>query len=98
MFDLLRRLLAMRRLVREDRGEELDRVLQAMEEGAHFTGAKGCMLLSLASDRRWIEMNMRMNHHRYLSERMLGEAWARRLDQHIKATRTEDLTEILEKR
>lgn len=97
MLDFLKRLRTMRWLVREDRGEELDRILKAMEEGATFGGAKGVMLLSLASDRCWIEMNMRMNHHRYLSDQMLGEAWARRLDQHIKATRTEDLTEILEK-
>ncbi|MCL7938801.1 hypothetical protein M8009_00595 [Halomonas sp. ATCH28] len=98
MFDFLRRIRAMQRLARDDRGEELDRVLKAMEEGGTFTGAKGIMLLSLASDRRWIEMNMRMNHHHYLSDHLLGEAWARRLDKHIQATRTEDLTEILEKR
>lgn len=98
MFDFLKRLRAMRRLVRDGRGGELDRVLKAMDEGAAFTGAKGIMLLSLASDRRWIEMNMRMNHHAHLSDHLLAEAWARRLDNHIKATRKEDLTEILESR
>nr|WP_300312825.1 hypothetical protein [Halomonas sp.] len=97
MLKTLQRMAAVIRLVRKGRGAELDRVLEAMEEGATFTGAKGHMLMSLASSGRWIEMNMQMNHHRYLSDRMLGEAWARRLDQHIKATRKDDLTEILEK-
>lgn len=92
-FVFLRRLRALHRLSREDRGQELDRVLKAMEEGATFTGAKGHMLLYLAKDRRWVEMNMRMNAHCHLPEQQLGEAWARRLNRHIKATRTEGLAE-----
>lgn len=97
MFALIRQLLVLRKLKRQGRAAEVSHVLQAMEGGATFDGAKGVMLLSLAGDRRWVEMNMRMNHHNRIPDHLLGEAWARRLDKHIKATRTQDLTPELER-
>lgn len=95
---LLERIRFVIRASRAGRGEELDRVFAGMDRGATFTGAKAHLVLSLADSRRWVEMNMRMNHHRFLTDEMLGQAWARRVEKHIKATRTHDLTEFLEER
>lgn len=90
MFDLLRRLLAMRRLVREDRGEELDRVLQAMEEGARFHGASGVMLLTLAKDGGHCDFNMRGAGRRtMLTNELLGAAYARKVTAYIRRPRAD---------
>lgn len=98
MFDFLRRIRVMQRLARDDRGEELDRVLKAMEEGSHFKGAKGHMLLKLADDRGWVELHMKMGGHRHLSDTALGEAWAERIKRHVRETRNSELSEVMERR
>lgn len=87
MSKLFRRLAFVLRATRYGRGEELDRVMAAMEEGARFGGAKGCMLLALAKDRRLVEMNMRMDGNNALSDNDLGKAWAGRVKGAIKAAR-----------
>ncbi|MDN3561688.1 hypothetical protein [Vreelandella neptunia] len=91
MSKLLRRLLFVIRASRTGRGDELDRVMVAMEEGARFKGAKGYMLLALAKDKRWVEMNMRMDGNAALSDAALGKAWALRMKDAIKAARKQKI-------
>lgn len=87
MSKLLRRLLFVIRASHAGRGDELDRVINGWERGARFDGAKGCMLLALAKDRRLVEMNMRMDGNNALSDNDLGKAWAGRVKGAIKAAR-----------
>lgn len=93
MFDFLKRLRAIRQLVRKGRGRDLDRVLLAMGEGANFTGAKGVMLLALAQDRGASEMWMRKEGRQHLSDSLLGEAYARKVARFIRETRHDPLYE-----
>lgn len=91
MLKLLDRISTVIRLSRTGRGEDLDRVMNAMKEGARFEGAVGEMLLTLMPYRRngWLELSLRGgDQHRSKEElRDIGRAWARRVQRHIKATR-----------
>mgnify|MGYP006961049142 CR=1 FL=1 len=91
MLMLFRRMVAVIRLSRAGRGEELDRIAQAMDEGARFKGAHGEMLLILANDSGYSEACMRRNERRFISDSALGELYARKLKQRIMDARHEPL-------
>lgn len=73
-------------------GEELDIVMSSMAHGSRFDGAKGLMLLALAKDKRWIEMNMRMDGNAKFTDYALAKAWAGRVKGAIKAARKQEIT------
>ncbi|NIC05234.1 hypothetical protein [Billgrantia bachuensis] len=97
MFVFMRRLLAIRALAKLGRGEELDRTLLAMEQGAKFKGASGVMLLSLAQDKGWNEHWMKKEGRRCLSDDLLGQLYAKRVAGFIRDTRNDPVQEGLER-
>lgn len=92
MLNLLSRISTVIRLTRAGRGQELDRVLTAMDRGSRFHGASGAMLLAMAPYKRhsWMELSLAACRARSDDDlEVIGRAWARRLEKHIRATRDE---------
>ncbi|MCO7246400.1 hypothetical protein [Halomonas sp. Mc5H-6] len=91
MSKLLRRLSLVIRASRAGRGDELDRVISAIEEGARFEGAAGVMLLALAKDGGRCEHAMRGAGSRYMiTDELLGAAYARKVKAYIRRTKGTD--------
>ncbi|WP_372374222.1 hypothetical protein ACDI10_09885 [Vreelandella venusta] len=87
MLRLLNRISTVIRLSRSGRGEDLDRVMSAMEEGARFEGAAGVMLLALSKDGGRNEFHMRGAGSRYMiTDDLLGAAYARKVRAYIRRT------------
>ncbi|UPT53254.1 hypothetical protein [Synechococcus phage Yong-L1-251] len=87
MLRLLNRISTVIRLSRSGRGEDLDRVMSAMEEGARFEGAAGVMLLALAKDHALISAWMGRSERRFIPNAELGERYSKELKAHLYATR-----------
>ena len=87
MNKLLRRLSFVIRASRAGRGDDLDRVIDAMEKGARFDGASGVMLLALAKDGERNEYYMRAAGSRYMiADELLGAAYARKVKAYLRRT------------
>ncbi|MCE8042466.1 hypothetical protein HOP60_09900 [Halomonas daqingensis] len=97
MFVFLKRLRSMLALAKAGRGEELDRVLLAIDHGAQFKGASGVMLLELAKDQGWNEHWMTRDGRQALSDDLLGQLYAKKVSRYIRDTRKEPVQKGLER-
>lgn len=94
MFDFLKRVRAMRKLVRAGRGDELDRVFAAMDSDARFIGAGGALALELAKRRGFVDHYMTNGgRRRHIHSDLLGEIFAKKISTYLSDTRNDPIQE-----